>query len=104
MPARQRTSRTYSAKHRAARKRLLPHALGTMCPCCEGRKTKHNCDGLMTDPARMDCDHSRPVVLGGGEAGDRIICLPCNRSAGATLGNQMRSRTQAKPKRRLWVI
>jgi hypothetical protein len=44
----------------------------------------------MTNPARMDLDHTLPVVLGGGEVGDRIICRACNRSAGATLGNQLR--------------
>ena len=96
MPARNRASRPYSSAHRKARKALLPYAIGTMCPCCLGQPTTHHCDGLMTNPARMDLDHSTPIILGGGEVGDRIICLPCNRSAGATLGNQLRGRTSSR--------
>jgi hypothetical protein len=89
MPARNRASRPYSTAHRKARARLLPYALNSWCPCGMAGCT-HRCDGLMTDPTRMDCDHTTPLVLGGGEVGDRIICLPCNRSAGAALGNRLR--------------
>jgi len=87
MPARLRTDPNRQQKRR---KQLLPSALNTYCPCGMGGCT-HRCDGLMTNPQRMDCDHSVPVVLGGGGTpGDRIICSTCNRSAGATLGNQLR--------------
>lgn len=87
MPATNR--REYSAAHRRRRAHLLPYALNTWCPCGQAGCT-HRCDGLMTNPKRMDLDHSTPVILGGGEVGDRIICMPCNRSAGATLGNRLR--------------
>lgn len=92
MPATNR--REYSAAHRRRRTHLLPYALNTWCPCglagCTNHPSSTVCDGLMTNPKRMDLDHSVAVILGGGEVGDRIICMPCNRSAGATLGNQLR--------------
>jgi len=81
--------REYSAAHRKHRAHLLPYAIGTWCPCGQAGCT-HHCDGLMTNPQRMDLDHTLAVILGGGEVGDRIICRACNRSAGATLGNQLR--------------
>ncbi len=82
--------RTEPNAQQRRRKQLLPYALGTYCPCGASGCT-HNCDGLMTDPKRCDLDHSTPVALGGGgQPGDRIICAHCNRSAGATFGNQMR--------------
>jgi hypothetical protein len=88
MPARLRTDPNRQQKRR---KQLLPYALNTWCPCGMGGCTHKRCDGLMTDPARMQLDHTIPVVLGGGEVpGDRIICAHCNQSAGATLGNQLR--------------
>ena len=88
MPAGLRTDPNRQQKRR---KQLLPYALGTYCPCGMDGCTHTRCDGLMNDPARMDLDHSVPVVLGGGaQPGDRIICSHCNRSSGATLGNQLR--------------
>ena len=91
MPARARASREYSSEHRKARKTLLPYAIGTYCPCGMSGCT-HGCDGLMSNPARMDCDDIVPIVLGGTHdiTNKRIICSHCNRSAGATLGNQLR--------------
>jgi len=81
MPARARNTRTYSAKQRRERARLLPAAYYTDCPLC----------GLIMLPDQaLDLDHTTPVILGGGEAGDRITHARCNRSAGATLGNQLR--------------
>lgn len=82
--------REYSAAHRRERTRLIPYATGTWCPCGE-TGCNHQCDGLMLDTSRMDLDHTLAVVLGGHEVGDRIICSPCNRSAGATLGNRLRA-------------
>jgi len=80
----------YGYAHKQARKALLPWALGTRCPCRTAEHWKHRCDGVMTDPARMDLDHTLARALGGGDAGDRLICSPCNRSAGARLGNRLR--------------
>lgn len=96
MPSRSRSTRAYSAAHRAMRARLLPFALFTYCPCGLTSTCAHRCDGLMVDPSRMDLDHSTPVVLGGGEAGDRMVCRTCNRSAGASLGNQLRGRRASR--------
>lgn len=81
--------RAYTAAHRRRRADLLPLALGALCPCGEQGCT-HRCDGLMVNPRRMDLDHTTPTVLGNTGPGDRIICSTCNRSAGATLGNQLR--------------
>lgn len=80
-PARNRASRPYSAAHRKARKALLPYAIGTLCPLC---------GQVMEDWQALDLDHATPLVLGGGEVGDRITHATCNRSLGATLGNRMR--------------
>lgn len=80
MPATARNGRTYGHKHRQTRARLLPAAIGTPCPA----QTSPRCTGIMTDPALMDLDHSTPVAHGGTK-GDRIICSPCNRGAGAAI-------------------
>lgn len=68
------TARGYGPEHRATREKLLPLALGMLCPI-QGP----NCDGVMTDPDRMDLDHSDPAARLRGEPGDRITCAPCNR-------------------------
>ena len=81
MPARNRASRPYSSAHRKARKALLPYAYGTLCPLC---------GQVMQEWQQLDLDHATPLVLGGGEVGDRITHARCNRSVGATLGNQLR--------------
>lgn len=79
MPAPLRTNR---ARQAAQRKRLLPYAYGTTCPLC---------GHTMYEDQPLDLDHSVPVVLGGGaNPGDRMAHSSCNRSAGATLGNQLR--------------
>ena len=74
-----RTNRFAQAQKR---KQLLPYAYGSACPLC----------GLtMYEDQALDLDHSTPVVLGGGaQPGDRMAHASCNRSAGATLGNQLR--------------
>jgi 5-methylcytosine-specific restriction endonuclease McrA len=83
-------------QHRLTRKRLLLRALNTWCPL-----RLPGCDGLMVDPSRMDLDHTIPRALGG-TRGDRIVCRHCNRSAGATLGNQMRQQVRAYVHSRQW--
>lgn len=79
------TERGYNHAHRKRRAQLLPMSIGTMCPL----RISPNCTGLMTDPSRMDLDHSVPRALGG-SVGDRMVCSPCNRSRGASLGNRLR--------------
>lgn len=78
----------YGAAHRRSRAALLPQAIGTPCPA----HYSPHCTGLMTNPRLMHLDHTVPLALGG-QHGDRIICAPCNLSAGATLGNRLRAQT-----------
>lgn len=84
------TQRGLGSDHQRRRAALLPAAIGTRCPIAGPR-----CDGIMTNPKRMDLDHSTPRVLGG-QHGDRITCSPCNRSTGATLGNRLRGRRHGR--------
>lgn len=79
------TQRGLGTDHQRRRRQLLPIWLGQPCPI-GGPK----CDGIMTDPKRMDLDHRTPRALGG-TRGDRMACVPCNRGAGAALGNRMRA-------------
>jgi hypothetical protein len=79
------TKAAYGYAHRKRRAALLPFALGTRCPI-GGPK----CDGVMTNPRRMQLDHSVPVVYGG-LVGDRIVCMPCNAGMGQALAVQRRS-------------
>jgi len=98
MPARARTNgqgSPYDHTHRKRRAAMVRAALGTPCPARYSR----NCTGLMTNPRLMHLDHSTPLALGGVH-GDRIICAPCNTSAGATLGNRLRG-ARRHPRRRL---
>jgi hypothetical protein len=90
------TARGLGWDHQKRRARLLPAALGTPCPIQGPR-----CDGIMTDPRRMDLDHSVPRALGG-TAGDRIVCSSCNRLLGAKLGNALR-RQRAAAQRATWL-
>lgn len=95
MPARRRKSandRSYDTAHRKRREQLLPRALGTPCPCASCPRCRARgrpCHRLMVDPKQMHLDHSTPLALGG-RHGDRIVCAPCNTSAGAALGNHLR--------------
>lgn len=84
------TARGLGHTHQTTRARLLPAALGTPCPIQGPRCTK-----VMTDPRRMDLDHTLPRALGG-KAGDRIVCTPCNRGRGAALGNRLRAQRRRK--------
>jgi hypothetical protein len=71
-------------QHRKLRAALIPAAIGRPCPLQGPR-----CDRVMTDPKRMELDHTVPRALGG-RVGDRIVCMPCNRGRGAALGNKLR--------------
>lgn len=79
------TQRGLGWEHQRLRARLLPHAYGTPCPLC-GR--------AMLKGQDLDLDHATPRALGGGLAGARIVHRHCNRSHGARLGNQLRTRTR----------
>ena len=83
MPARARASREYSSEHRKHRKTLLPYAYGMPCPLC---------GQIMQEWQPLDCDDIVPIVLGGTHdiSNKRMTHSRCNRSAGATLGNQLR--------------
>jgi hypothetical protein len=83
----------YDHKHRRQRRILIPRALGTWCPV-GGLK----CDGLMTDPTRMDIGHILAVVLGGTDdiQNKRVECSTCNRGAGGVLGNRLKSRRASR--------
>lgn len=72
--------RAYGWVHRRTRMALLPYAIGKPCPMC---------GELMTDPKRLDLDHSVPLAQGG-RTGDRIVHATCNRRAGALLGQELR--------------
>lgn len=79
-------------EHQQRRAQLLPLWLGRPCPI----RWDNRCDGIMTDPARMDLDHTRARALGGQQLGDRMACRHCNRAAGAALGNRLRGRRRAQ--------
>lgn len=84
------TARGYDHTHRKTRTALLPHAIGTMCPGANGGTYRSpRCDGVMSDPRRMQLDHTVPLAMGGGRA-SVICCTPCNTGAGAAMGNRMR--------------
>jgi hypothetical protein len=102
------TQRGLGGGHQALRERLLKSAYGTLCPGpWQGRRSA-NCTGTMTDRRRMDLDDRIPRIYGGTSTttGARICCSPCNRGAGAALGNRRRSarrRTpQSRPKLPVW--
>lgn len=71
-------------EHRRMRARLLPAAIGTVCPL----RASPNCTGIMTDPSRMQLDHIIPRALGGRTTADntRVVCAPCNHYLGSKLG------------------
>ena len=85
--------------HRTLRARLLPAALGTICPGPWTGRRSPRCTVLMTQPRLMDLDDRIPRALGGTSTttGARICCTACNRSAGARLGNRLRQRRAPLP-------
>ena len=88
------TQRGLGSDHRKTKARLMPAALGQPCPIQGPR-----CDRIMTDPRRMQLDHSVPRILGG-TRGDRIVCMPCNTGLGAALGNRLRAGRRARQRPR----
>lgn len=84
-PRRRTPSRVpYGAEHAAARKMLLEMFRdGTPCPRCRRP---------MRYWQKLDAGHVIPRMIGGGLGGWRLEHARCNRSAGATMGNQARSK------------
>lgn len=87
------TQRGLGGGHQKLREKLLPTAYGTLCPGpWQGRRSV-NCTGIMVSRRLMDLDDRVPRILGGTSTttGARICCSPCNRGAGAALGNRRRA-------------
>ena len=87
------TQRGLGAAHQRRRKQMLPGALNTPCPGPLIGPRSSRCVGIMTHPRHMDLDEDPPRALGIPTTW-RICCAPCNRSAGARLGNQLARRTR----------
>ena len=81
------------------RKRLLENyvrAYGNWCP---------GLDGIGHPATKLEVDHIVPVALGGRDSdGLRVLCVKCNRSRGARLGNDLRRAKSLAPVRhsRVW--
>lgn len=94
----------YGRAHRKRRATLIRAAFGAQCPgVLMPDGTLHRsprCTIVMTNPRLMHLDHTTPVVLGG-TVGDRVVCAPCNLSAGAILGNRLRATARARHSR-IW--
>lgn len=76
----------YGRKHQQTRAFLIPAAIGTPC---------HICGQTMTITDKLDLDHND--TTGHGYRG--ITHAHCNRSIGATKGNQARNQTNNPPSR-----
>jgi hypothetical protein len=84
------TERGLGHQHRTQRAALLPIAIGQPCPGpAYGRRSKH-CTRILLS-GRVDADHTTPRALGGKGTALRMCCTPCNRGAGAALGNRLRA-------------
>lgn len=81
------TQRGYGTQHQKTRKRLLPLAIGKLCPMC-GKP--------MLRGQFLDLDHSVPLVFGRRSSGDRIVHRRCNREAGMKLGLARRRRRNSR--------
>jgi hypothetical protein len=66
--------RGYGEEHRKRRAKLLPEAIGTLCPLCHF---------VMEDWQKLDLDHIMPLGRGGQFDGEvRVTHARCNRSRG----------------------
>lgn len=73
-----RQQRGYDARHDRTRRRLLPAAVGQLCPLC----------GLVMLPDQgLDLDHSTPLVVDPLSRGNRIVHRECNARAGGRLSH-----------------
>lgn len=84
--------------HRQLRAVMVPAALGTRCPIGGPR-----CDGLMTNPQRMQLDHRHARALGGQSTREncRVVCTNCNHWLGSKLGGQTTSQRHGQQRRNL---
>jgi len=82
----------YDAAHQRRRLELLPKAIGTPCPRCQV---------IMLESDELDLGHSTDKAIDASAIGDRIEHASCNRSAGGSLGAELRARaTRYRPSRK----
>jgi len=86
--------------HRKRKDELVPAALGTMCPGPWHGPRSPRCVGVMVSRKQMDLDEDPPRAIAP-PVRWRICCYPCNRGAGARMGNTMRARAR-RAQRRVW--
>jgi hypothetical protein len=86
------TQRGLGASHQKRKNAMVPAAIGTLCPGPWRGRRSVNCVGIMATRAHMDLDEDPPRVIAP-PVRWRICCPPCNRGAGATLGNRRRAST-----------
>ncbi|MEV1295790.1 hypothetical protein [Pseudonocardia sp. NPDC049635] len=96
------TLRGYGAAHqraaRALKDQLRRDGEGTCCRC--GRTLyAWQLDVDRNDMRGVDADHHELARALGGELPDALACRRCNRSAGATLGNQLRGHAPRRARR-----
>lgn len=88
--------RGYGAAHQREAARLKRDMQdGDPCCRCDGPMYRWQLDLDRNDPRGIDADHYEQARALGGELPDALAHRRCNRSAGATLGNQLRTRTPA---------
>lgn len=97
------TERGYGTAHQRAAKRLKDDMEdGDRCCRCGGPLYRWQLELGPNDPNGIDADHYLLARVEGGELPDALAHRgPCNRSAGATLGNQRRGRGAPAPGPRL---
>src|SRR5688572_16739064 len=74
--------RGYDRQHRNEREAALPEAYFTPCP---------RCDEPMLPGQALDWGHSKDRALFPDAKADRVEHARCNQSAGAALGNRLRT-------------
>ena len=108
MPRRGTTSeRGYDHRHKAAARRLKAELVdGDPCCRCGGPMYRWQLDVGRNDMRGLDADHHAQARVLGGDLPDALCHRRCNRSAGATLGNQLRGRarrpTPPPPRLKQW--
>lgn len=75
------------------RARALKDAMRDGDPCCRcGRALyRWQLDLDRSDPRGIDADHWPVARVQGGQLPNALACRPCNRGAGAALGNRLRT-------------
>jgi hypothetical protein len=83
----------YGVEHQKRRAELLPAVINTPCP---------RCGNLMLETDELDLGHSVDKAIDPYALGDRIEHADCNRSAGGSLGAQLRNRQDRYRPSRSW--